>query len=259
MALSENRSLRADRAKLHPHFAYLPERVHDFLDVGCNQGELLALALEIGVANAFGIDINEHAIRAGRERLKDRRAELFHASADALPFPDASMDVVHCSEVLEHVPSDLRAAVVSEIRRVLRPDGRLILSVPHRGAFAWLDPSNVRFMWPKLYAMADRAFPGTGREVGYAGQKHGLVWHHHFSMPELRTLLEGQLRIEGAHFRGALLTPVCEALAFPFYRRKAYQHRVLLALKRLSWWERSLDFGERLAYDVLVVATPERP
>lgn len=50
-----------------------------------------------------------------------------------LPFPDGSFDTVFCSQVLEHVPEPWLA--LAEFERVLRPGGRLILSVPH---ISWL-------------------------------------------------------------------------------------------------------------------------
>lgn len=59
------------------------------------------------------------------------RAAAVSASADAIPLPDASFDVVVLTQVLEHV---LRPAVVlGEIARVLRPGGRLLATVP----FVW--------------------------------------------------------------------------------------------------------------------------
>ena len=56
---------------------------------------------------------------------------LVHADAICLPFARASMDVVVSFETIEHVPDG--AALVHEIRRVLKPGGRLVLSTPNRG------------------------------------------------------------------------------------------------------------------------------
>ncbi|TSC72471.1 MAG: methylase involved in ubiquinone/menaquinone biosynthesi [Parcubacteria group bacterium Gr01-1014_38] len=49
----------------------------------------------------------------------------------AMPLPDGSFDTVLCAEVLEHIPDPRRA--LAEIRRVLRPGGKLIITVPHLG------------------------------------------------------------------------------------------------------------------------------
>ena len=61
------------------------------------------------------------------------------ARAEALPFADASFDAVLCVEMLEHVPAAAREAVLSELLRVLRPGGRLVLTFPADAAAARLD------------------------------------------------------------------------------------------------------------------------
>ncbi len=58
-------------------------------------------------------------------------ARMLCGAGEALPFPDASFDLVLSHEVLEHVADDRQAA--AEIARVLRPGGRLVLFVPNRG------------------------------------------------------------------------------------------------------------------------------
>jgi SAM-dependent methyltransferase len=59
----------------------------------------------------------------------------------AIPYPDASFDVVICSHVLEHVPDDRRA--IAELARVVRPDGMALVVVPIKRATTveYLDPS----------------------------------------------------------------------------------------------------------------------
>jgi SAM-dependent methyltransferase len=82
------------------------------LDAGCGDRPyetLLAGAREIV---AFDVPGNAHAD--------------IHGSLDAIPLDDASFDVVLCLQVLEHVPDP--AAAVRELRRVLRPGGRVLLS-----------------------------------------------------------------------------------------------------------------------------------
>ena len=56
-----------------------------------------------------------------------------HQDIQALTYPDGSFDAVLCIEVLEHVADPFKA--VAEIKRVLRPGGRLLLTVPFLGAF----------------------------------------------------------------------------------------------------------------------------
>lgn len=91
------------------------------LEVGCGQGHLLKALVERGI-DVLGVDANPHATEAsGTDRVR-------HATADALPFPDASFDAVISFHVIEHVP-DVDEAL-AEMTRVLVPDGRLLLVYP---------------------------------------------------------------------------------------------------------------------------------
>lgn len=96
------------------------------LDVGCGDGGTSGVWLHDHAASYLGVDISEGAIRkAARRGLSVQLVE----HADGLPFPDDSFDLVVCVEVLEHLFEPDRA--VREIRRVLRPQGRVIATVPN--------------------------------------------------------------------------------------------------------------------------------
>jgi SAM-dependent methyltransferase len=78
----------------------------------------------------------------------------FCASLTAIPLQDRSVDLAVCTEVLEHVPDDDRA--VAELRRVLTPQGALVLSVPTPPAV--YDAAHVRegYTLPQLAALFER-------------------------------------------------------------------------------------------------------
>jgi SAM-dependent methyltransferase len=99
------------------------------LDLGCGDGRFTAELARIG-AVPVGVDIAEAALeraRAGHPDLDFRLAPI----DGPLPFNDVSFDVVWTSEVVEHVADTARW--LSEVRRVLVPHGRLVLTTPSHG------------------------------------------------------------------------------------------------------------------------------
>jgi SAM-dependent methyltransferase len=89
-----------------------------------------------------------------------RRADII-ASLDALPVPDASFDVALCTQVLEHVPEP--AAVLAELRRVLRPGGELWLTVPFVGELHEEPHDHYRYTSHGLRGLCERAGFGEVR------------------------------------------------------------------------------------------------
>ena len=96
------------------------------LDVGCGDGTLAVVIARQG-ATVTGIDADPDMLDAARAHAEAVGAELSlrQGKAEALPFPDASFDVVIAVTVLCFVPEAGRA--VQEMARVLRPGGRLVL------------------------------------------------------------------------------------------------------------------------------------
>jgi ubiquinone/menaquinone biosynthesis C-methylase UbiE len=100
------------------------------LDMGCGTGTLAILAKrQVGPSGGVtGVDASPEMI--GRAKEKARRAgvdvSFIEGTVQALPIPDASVDVVVCTLMLHHVPKTPRAEVAREIKRVLKPDGRFL-------------------------------------------------------------------------------------------------------------------------------------
>lgn len=95
------------------------------LDVGSGTGANLRLLAELGFERALGLDRSEEAIRyCGEKELPPVEC----GDLCDLPFAEGEFDLVIATDVLEHVEDEARA--VGELRRVLRPGGRLIVTVP---------------------------------------------------------------------------------------------------------------------------------
>jgi 2-polyprenyl-3-methyl-5-hydroxy-6-metoxy-1,4-benzoquinol methylase len=104
------------------------------LDLGCGEG-WFAQALTDAGALVLAADVAEEPLRRARRRVADldvRRLPI----VGAWPLADASFDMVWAGEVIEHVVDT--AAWLSELRRVLRSGGRLVLSTPDHGRLTLL-------------------------------------------------------------------------------------------------------------------------
>ena len=124
------------------------------LDVGCGTGANLLMLSEYG--DAEGVDVSEDALAFCRERGLDK---VKLGAAEELPYEDGTFDLVTAFDVVEHIDDDL--AGLREMRRVLRPGGRVLLFVP-TFMFLWGlqdDVSNHRrrYRLPELQRVLEQA------------------------------------------------------------------------------------------------------
>jgi ubiquinone/menaquinone biosynthesis C-methylase UbiE len=99
------------------------------LDLGCGSGRFVSALRDAG-AEPVGVEIAEAALE--RARVVAPGADLRLLGPDgSLPLDHGSVDLVWCSEVLEHVADGMQ--LLHEVRRVLRPHGRLLVTVPYHG------------------------------------------------------------------------------------------------------------------------------
>ena len=98
------------------------------LDVGCGTGSLLAILEKRhpGLILA-GLEPSSDMIRLTKQKLSNDRVTLVTNSADKMDFDSNSFDVVTCSLLFHHLPENIRATVVAEIYRVLKPGGLFFL------------------------------------------------------------------------------------------------------------------------------------
>jgi SAM-dependent methyltransferase len=131
------------------------------LEIGCGAGGMLEPLRRYGTVH--GIDIARDYMALCRDRGFPRMAA---ASGDALPYGDATFDVVALFDVIEHIPDEVR--VLLEVRRVLKPGGIVFISVP---AYQFLFSQNDRVVHHQRRYTA-RALE---RRIGQAGLRASKV------------------------------------------------------------------------------------
>lgn len=237
--------------EMHP-MRWISPSTKRLLDIGCNAGALLADCRENYPSVALaGVDVNAGAIEKARAAISGAAIHQIHGAE--LPFADKSFDCVTCIEVLEHIPAELRPAMLREIDRVLIPGGLFVIRTPHAGIFDWLDSNNLRFRLPALYRLAVRR--GL-RDSGYAGGSADVIWHHHFSKEELLGLMPPNLRPEETRYGGLLLFPVMDILRWPFYRTGKLDSPVLRFMDKLMDWDIGVNYGQSSFTVLLTLRKP---
>lgn len=98
---------------------------------GCGTGTLaIAAKLSAGpYAAVYGIDPSPEMLAKAKQKARKAGVQVLFRSglAEDLPFPDAQFDVVLSTVMLHHLPQKARLQCAKEIRRVLKPDGRVLV------------------------------------------------------------------------------------------------------------------------------------
>ncbi len=181
LTMGQTRALRKlplDLAAIQPG-----ERV---LDVGCGTGDLtLAAARRVGPGGTVtGIDAAPEmiAVAQGKARRAGGKVLFRVEPVEAMSFPDGSYDVVLSSLMMHHLPGDLPRRALIEIRRVLRPGGRVIIvdAAPNGGILPIWAPGGLaqrlhgRPPAPTVAEEAElRTMAGLLREAGFEAVKTG--------------------------------------------------------------------------------------
>ncbi|WP_063046206.1 class I SAM-dependent methyltransferase [Nocardia pseudovaccinii] len=130
------------------------------IDVGCGAGRHSfeayrrgadIVAFDQNTGDLTDVKVMFEAMAETGEAPEDAKAETVHGDALDLPYGDAEFDVVIASEILEHIPNDAQA--ITELVRVLKPGGRLAITVPR-----WLPE---RICW----ALSDEYHANDGGHV----------------------------------------------------------------------------------------------
>ena len=135
----------------------------DLLDIGCGPASITAdLAERVAPGRVVGLDAAAGALEAARATLRERglseQVEVTCGDVMALPFEDASFDVVHAHQVLQHLADPVGA--LAEMRRVTRPGGIVAVRDAVYSAMTWFPESAGLEQWRSVYMATARANGG---------------------------------------------------------------------------------------------------
>jgi len=108
------------------------------LDAGCGRGEF-AIGTLSKKGYVFGVDFSEKFISNAKREAEKRGIKNCHfivSALEKLPFKDDEFNEIHCYNVLEHVDDEKKS--ICELKRVLKKNGRIYISVPHKKSESFL-------------------------------------------------------------------------------------------------------------------------
>jgi ubiquinone/menaquinone biosynthesis C-methylase UbiE len=136
------------------------------LDCGCGEGFCLKVISELCRCQLCGFDRDEEALSRARQELDSSRVQLVQGDIYKLPYHDGEFDKIILSEVLEHLPDDVKA--LSEVKRVLKPGGILFITVPN---------SDYPFFWDPINKILETFFHTHIKNGFWAG-----IWNMHMRL-----------------------------------------------------------------------------
>ena len=188
---------------------WIPAGSQRILDGGCAFG-CGTRHFQKGDAKVWGVDPNAEFIAIAQKRYPNISFQV--CGLERTPFEANFFDVIILNDVLEHVIDERKA--LNEMCRILSPNGSFIITTPHRGLFAFMDPDNytyhLRTKAPGLYRFLFRAkygkLPPSQIKPGYE------QLHRHYALSDFKRLLDesdfkGRYTIESV-FRGGLFIGV---------------------------------------------------
>ena len=159
---------------------FLPKKGMKVLDVGCGTGIHLDMYRRFN-CNLYGIDTSPSMLDVARSRLGDK-AELHLGDATQMPYKKDTFDLILCMLALHEMDQLTRILVLSEIRRVLKTDGHILLVDYHTGHVR-----PVKGWLTKLIVVLS--------EVA-AGRRHFRNYRHFISSNGLPRLIEESQLVE---------------------------------------------------------------
>lgn len=164
------------RRRIKTIVEYLKIRPTDRI-LDCGDGYYIAAINHLRDCHLYGFDLDEKEIGLAKRNIVDDSLKLTRGDICHLPYKNNSFDKIILSEVLEHVPDDLRA--LREEKRVLKKGGFLIITVPNH---------NYSFLWDPVNKILEFLFKRHIQKGFWSG-----IWNKHlrlYSIEEIKELVE---------------------------------------------------------------------
>ena len=206
-------------------FAWMPHS-ETTVDIGSSASPMLNL-LRQKSKNVIAIDIDKTAL--AEVSGANPGIKVIESSSAEIPLESESCDTTLLLDVLEHV--DDEAGTIAEIYRILKPNGTLIISVPHKGLFRFLDPQNLKATLTGKYSIQNE--------------------HRHYSEDDILNLLGLRFTVVRKHFGGLFLYPMTFAGNNFFQKRLGWNLGTFF--KKLGDWDNDISWGA-LSYNLIILA-----
>jgi SAM-dependent methyltransferase len=223
----------------------LPERAELLVDVGCGpinsdypfaDKALRVICIDWNLRTPSSLPSN---------------VECLNADFTLVDLAPNTCDSVVAADVFEHIPLEKEALFVSKCVSALRPGGSMVISVPHRGTFAWLDPYQVK---PTLHRMLARLGLYNNVHNGYCDIRKG---HKHYSLEDIARKFH-PLQVSKIVYFGYFFDPLM-SWAFALSRGSGLFPGYSW-LRRAQRRELDRDYGERsfnIAVSLCLPGSPE--
>ncbi len=157
---------------------------YKILDLGCGNGRLLSF-LEGKQIDYVGVDNSKELLALAAERYPDKKFIL--SDGINLSFGDNSFDMVWCLAVFHHLPGkELRLMFLKEVYRVLKPGGRVLISVWYLWPTLKHWRTFLKYFFLKIFGFSSLDFGDVYKNWGKIGKR----FIHNFSKKELKDILE---------------------------------------------------------------------
>lgn len=232
---------------------WIPHNTDTLLDAGCAYGLTTAIFAK-EAKNVYGLDANPQFIAAAKEKYLG--INFVVSQVEKTPFADSFFDVIILNEVLCYIQNEQQ--LFDEMFRILKIGGTLIISVPHKGLFSFMDTENYIYFLKKylpwLYRLLYRLY--TGKQPHPENLKY--LKRSHYSKNDLQALLNKSLfknyyEVEKIFRSGLLIGALQHNLALlltPFLKEKltSLLLRPLSSLSEIDYW---IPYGA-LSYNLAI-------